>query len=650
MSPPPLFLATCAALWAVQTGQWVVGGLLAVLLESHHLVKMRWDLGTDDFRKLATLCNVILLLVLAWFLTTLSPRSTLPRVLQWWPLILLPLVVAAHYSVSGKVSLAALFMLLRRRAKEEGRQPRSIHLGYPFAVAMVLAAAGSNVRDGFYYATVCLLAAWALWFVRAGRHSVLPWAGMLASVAGLGFAAHLGLNQFQHWLVDTAVDLLSGSRTDPYRHTTDIGHIGTLKLSDRILMRVETEQPLDRPLLLHRATYNTYIEQTWVATRSPLETIQPPADLSRWLLADPGAIDRSPVTISTVLERGVGVLALPPGTVSMDNPYLVEMQRNRLGTFRATGDAVLMRYTVGRSSAVSLPKAPRDDDLRLPAGETRLLEGIAARLGLAQMPVAEAMDRVDRYFDEGFEYSLYQEGDRAEISPLADFLTRTRAGHCEYFATATTLVLRAAGIPARYATGFSVQEYSPLERAYLVRLRHAHSWVRVWVDGRWQDLDTTPPVWFALESGEASILEPVVDLLSWLWHQFSLWQMNPDRGGQQWVLLLALPVIGYLVWRLRGQRRRLQDQEPDLPEFIHGLGRDSGLFSLLDRLRARGLGPRPGESSLTWARRLAETDARFEGLEALVQAHYRHRFSAQAASPGTLAAVETAARPWLSRI
>src|SRR5439155_1389676 len=72
---------------------------------------------------------------------------------------------------------------------------------------------------------------------------------------------------------------------------------------------------------------------------------------------------------------------------------------------------------------------------------------------------------------------------------------RGHSGHCEYFATATVLLLRAAGVPARYATGYSVQEWSRLERRYVVRARHAHSWALVWADGAWRDLDTTPPLW-----------------------------------------------------------------------------------------------------------------------------------------------------------
>ena len=74
-------------------------------------------------------------------------------------------------------------------------------------------------------------------------------------------------------------------------------------------------------------------------------------------------------------------------------------------------------------------------------------------------------------------------------------MRNARAGHCEYFAASTTLLLRAAGIPARYATGFAVMEYSPLEAAFVVRARHAHAWSRAWNGERWVDLDTTPPSW-----------------------------------------------------------------------------------------------------------------------------------------------------------
>jgi hypothetical protein len=65
---------------------------------------------------------------------------------------------------------------------------------------------------------------------------------------------------------------------------------------------------------------------------------------------------------------------------------------------------------------------------------------------------------------------------------------------------ALTLLLRASGIPARYATGYAIVEYSQLEEAIVVRARHAHAWTRAWLNGRWIDLDPTPPDWLGLET------------------------------------------------------------------------------------------------------------------------------------------------------
>src|SRR6185503_17848134 len=90
---------------------------------------------------------------------------------------------------------------------------------------------------------------------------------------------------------------------------------------------------------------------------------------------------------------------------------------------------------------------------------------VAAELGLVGLPATEALRRVHDHF-ASFSYSTWREKPAAEgVTPLGDFMRNARSGHCEYFAAATTLLLSAAGIPARYATGFAVMEYSPLESA-----------------------------------------------------------------------------------------------------------------------------------------------------------------------------------------
>jgi hypothetical protein len=82
------------------------------------------------------------------------------------------------------------------------------------------------------------------------------------------------------------------------------------------------------------------------------------------------------------------------------------------------------------------------------------------------------------------------------MHPIEAFLTRTHKGHCEYFATACVLLLRAQNIPARVATGFYASDWNPQSQSFTVRQCDAHAWAEVWLDGYgWLTLDPTPPDW-----------------------------------------------------------------------------------------------------------------------------------------------------------
>ncbi len=81
----------------------------------------------------------------------------------------------------------------------------------------------------------------------------------------------------------------------------------------------------------------------------------------------------------------------------------------------------------------------------------------------------------------GYEYTLSPLPVRPGIDPTVDFLTITRAGHCEYFASAMALMCRSIGIPARVITGYVATEYNDLTGRYVVRQSNAHAWVEVLV-------------------------------------------------------------------------------------------------------------------------------------------------------------------------
>jgi transglutaminase-like putative cysteine protease len=80
------------------------------------------------------------------------------------------------------------------------------------------------------------------------------------------------------------------------------------------------------------------------------------------------------------------------------------------------------------------------------------------------------------------------------ISPvLVNFVTKTHAGYCQYFAGAMALMLRYLGVPARVAVGFAAGTYDQSEHLWTVNDREAHAWVEVWFKGYgWLPFDPTP--------------------------------------------------------------------------------------------------------------------------------------------------------------
>ena len=94
-------------------------------------------------------------------------------------------------------------------------------------------------------------------------------------------------------------------------------------------------------------------------------------------------------------------------------------------------------------------------------------------------------------------YSLNPQTRNRNLDPLEDFLSEHKAGHCEFFASALTMLLRSLNIPAQPVIGYATNEYSKYGEYFTVRQRHAHAWVEVWIPSSQLDLDydsSTPSI------------------------------------------------------------------------------------------------------------------------------------------------------------
>jgi transglutaminase-like putative cysteine protease len=129
---------------------------------------------------------------------------------------------------------------------------------------------------------------------------------------------------------------------------------------------------------------------------------------------------------------------------------------------------------------------------------------------------------IESYLQRQFGYSLEMKASGPD--PLADFLFNVRTGHCEYFSTAMTVLLRTHGIPARVVNGFLPGEYNEASGAFTVRQSDAHSWVEVYFPETrsWVTFDPTPSAGRVepVHTGITAQLQKYAEALELLWFQY----------------------------------------------------------------------------------------------------------------------------------
>ncbi len=221
-----------------------------------------------------------------------------------------------------------------------------------------------------------------------------------------------------------------------------------------------------------------------------------------WTYSD--AADQPPVALDVAhaIDYQIRLLpthrrVLPTLDVPIDAPAGAAMHRDRVVmAARPVNDAL----TYSLSSATQYRLEPRLGEhdsrwLRLPSGfnprTLALSQSWRQRYGDDHAAIVRAA--LALFHDGGFRYTLAP-------APLGrnamdDFLFDTREGFCEHYASAFTVLMRAAGIPARVVTGYQGGYWNELANYLLVRNSDAHAWSEVWLAGRgWVRVDPTGAV------------------------------------------------------------------------------------------------------------------------------------------------------------
>ena len=266
--------------------------------------------------------------------------------------------------------------------------------------------------------------------------------------------------------------------------------------------------------------------------------------------------------------------------------------------------------------------------LRLPAGYSRRAVALAQEWRAAGGSDANVLARALDFLRKGrFTYTL--EPPLLGADPVDEFLFETKAGFCEHFASAFTVLMRAAGIPARVVTGYQGGDLNPVDQIITVRQSDAHAWTEVFLPGRgWVRIDPTAAAMpQRVNDGLARALPQMEGLplmlrpdMAWLraaryqWealaHKWNVWVLgySPERQRDLMLALgmrdadwqkltallftfLGLMTIGLLVWSLR----RLARPDPVQKAWQAFCG----------KLAARGIARAPHEGPRDYSARAA---------------------------------------------
>lgn len=668
---PPLFLGAVILFWGWQTQNLGIAVSMAVLTEAAYWLRthtgISWYLSDKDFNRFADFTTLLWVVAAVYFFNKESIDG-LFSVLRWFPGLMLLLLLSQLYSSQQHIPLSALFWSLRYAQNQQKHHTVSadnhllymrLDLSYPYAVICLLSA--SVAQQPYFLLGALVFFAWGLYKERSPRYSLGFWLLLFMLAGAGGYAGQQGIQHLQRYIERRVLEWFDEQfwdARDPYQQNTRIGDIGELKLSDQILFRVKATEPL----LLREASYSSYKHQNWYAQKVDFQVLPTPINNNIWTLNDspPPPHTNRRLDISLYLPKGRGMLPLPNHSRLLHLTPGPEIQRNRLdGAVKITDAPNLLNYRVdyAQTSSATRLQQNRGQLLNLPQGEADTVKQLVNELGLDQGSLSprEKIRRIEAFFAQNFRYSLVQREQLSYSTPLARFLLHTRHGHCEYFASSTVLLLRAAGIPSRYVVGFAAQEYSFLEDTYVVRRRHAHAWAQAYVDGHWLEIDTTPADWVEQEAEAASYWQGLGDLWAWLKHRFDQWRWHASDGNNNALLWWLLPLSLLLLWRLSLHKkyRRKNKAIQVKPKALEKLGKDSPFYAILKQLQAQGYPHAQGQSLHHWLQQLQATPhnnlQQSAALSTLLALHNRYRFHPQGLAAQEKAQFAQAVENWLAQ-
>lgn len=384
-------------------------------------------------------------------------------------------------TVLGMVLIFAVSFAVCRR---KGTGPAVLLLLLPLACCLVV----TDTVPGEAFLFLLLLSLCLLLLTDSVRRENGPQAGRLTAIALVPLALGLGLmfyfyprqtyvntsQALREKLLTTVAELPRRLEEQGLEWLTGLGRKQRVELSnlpDQQLLGIPVATltaERDGPVYLRQQDYDVYTGAAWESTPDRQDTL---AGTGETL----GAVTVRPLNVQTALL----LPAFPEGQTFLTDGA-------------ATSGQNQWEYTVMLRSA-SMGALPGQQWLELPAQTSRRAQALLQSLPGEKETVEQAVQTVGNYVRNA---AVYDRGGTSMAPGETDFalwfLEQGERGYCVHFATAAAVLLRSAGIPARYVTGYRVDAYAG--QTVQVTTDHAHAWVEyydyhTWT---WNILEATP--------------------------------------------------------------------------------------------------------------------------------------------------------------
>ena len=427
------------------------------------------------------------------------------------------------------------------------------------------------------------------------------------------------------------------------------GNIASLIKSDAIVFRVQFEDkmPPYQTLYWRGPVLTQFDGRTW--KRQEYDPFIEPEYTAH------GPASRYQVTLENSSRNWLFALDVPgvlPSGARLRSDLQLLSLRN-LGERYRYDMTSYIDYRYGESpTAISIRQALRFDPLRNPR-TIALGRQWAAEDPDPQVIVGKAI----RLFNREFHYTL-EPPPLDGTDPYDTFLFETKQGFCEHYAGTFSLLMRAAGIPARVVTGYQGGEVNPINNELIVRQADAHAWTEVWLPGQgWRRVDPTGVVSpIRVEGGVNAALGPigttasliaadrlgVLAALRFAWHaansQWDNWVVNYNVDKQRdffsrmglgtvdWRTLgLALFAVTLAIAGIISLFLLARDRPPRSDAALRAWRRFS------DKLATAGLERAPHEGPVDYRTRLVAQRPQWRGrIDAIVELYVQARYGAGA--------------------